>query len=338
MGAVGGVRSVDERLQLVEVDLDELVVGRAFVGSQIGGHLVGGGGDGLASGGGQVRAHVRVVGEHRARGADFGAHVAHRGLAGGRDAVGAGSEVFDDGAGATFDGEHAGHLEDDVLGSRPAAEGSGELDADDLGPLHVEREAGHDVDGVGATDADGDHAQSARVGRVAVGADHHSAGEGVVLEHDLVDDSAARTPETDAVLGGHGLQEVVHLAVVVDGHAEVDLGAHLGQDEVIAVNGRGHGGFGQTGGHELQQCHLRGGVLHGHAVGIEVGVASATLHLLSGRVDEVIDEDLLGQGEGTTEARAPQGHALGQSAVDAVDEFDGGAGGNGGHETSIIQV
>ena len=56
-----------------------------------------------------------------------------------------------------------------------------------------------DVDGVGAADADGDHAEAAGVGGVGVGADHHAAGERVVLEHDLVDDPAARLPEADAV-------------------------------------------------------------------------------------------------------------------------------------------
>ena len=51
-----------------------------------------------------------------------------------------------------------------------------------------------------AADADRDHAEPAGVRRVRVGADHHPAGERVVLEHDLVDDPAARLPEADAVL------------------------------------------------------------------------------------------------------------------------------------------
>ena len=48
--------------------------------------------------------------------------------------------------------------------------------------------------------------EAAGVGRVAVGADHHPAREGVLLEHDLVDDAAARLPEADAVLGRHRLR------------------------------------------------------------------------------------------------------------------------------------
>ena len=57
-----------------------------------------------------------------------------------------------------------------------------------FGATRVERPARHHVDGVGAADADRDHAEPAGVRRVAVGADHHPAGERVLLEHDLVDD------------------------------------------------------------------------------------------------------------------------------------------------------
>ena len=277
VGAVGGVRAVDQRLQLVEVDLDQLVVERTVVGSQIVGDLVGGVGDGLAPRRLQVHRHVVVVAEQAAGGADLGAHVADGGLAGGRDAVGAGSEVLDDRSGAALDGQHPGDLEDDVFRRRPAAERAGELDADHLRPADVEREAGHHVDGIGAADTDGNHAEPAGVGGVAVGADHHAAGERVVLEHDLVDDAAARPPEADAVLGADRSQEVVHLLVGVDGDAEVDAGADLGRDQVIAVHRAGHSRGGQAGGHELQQRHLRGGVLHGHAVGVEVVVRAAPL-------------------------------------------------------------
>ncbi len=107
---------VDERLQLVEIDLDQLVVQSTVVGSEIDGDLVGSVGDGLAPGGLQVHRHVLVVAEQAARGADLGTHVADRGLAGCRDGVGTGSDVFDDGSRAALDGEHSGDFEDDVLG------------------------------------------------------------------------------------------------------------------------------------------------------------------------------------------------------------------------------
>ena len=93
------------------------------------------------------------------------------------------------------------------------------------------------------------------------------AGEGVLLEDDLVDDPRARLPEPDAVPGRHGAQEVVDLLVGLLGHAEVDRGADLGLDQVVAVDRRRHPHLGQAGGHELEERHLGGGVLHGHPVG-----------------------------------------------------------------------
>ena len=132
---------------------------------------------------------------------------------------------------------------------------------------------------------------AASVGRVAVRADHHPAREGVVLQHDLVDDPAPWLPEADAVLGAHRAQELVHLELMSSA-AEVDVRPGLGQDEVITVDGRRDRHLGKPGGHELQQRHLRGGVLHRHPVGAEVRVAATALHRLALGVDEVVDEDL----------------------------------------------
>src|SRR5690606_34917025 len=117
--------------QLVEVDLDDLVeVGRGVgqhlvVGPQVARQRVGGGGDVGSAGGPEVVGHVGVVGEQRRGGADLGTHVADGRLPGGGDGVGARAEVLDDGAGAALHGEDLGHLEDDVLGRRPARQGAG---------------------------------------------------------------------------------------------------------------------------------------------------------------------------------------------------------------------
>ena len=85
----------------------------------------------------------------------------------------------------------------------------------------------------------------------------------------------------------------------------------------------------QPGGHELQQRHLGGGVLHGDAVGVEVVVAAAALEVLA-RVAQVVHEDLLGQREAAPEAVAADGHALGEAAVHLLHQLDGGGGGGGG--------
>ena len=87
---------------------------------------------------------------------------------------------------------------------------------------------GHDVDRVGAADADGDHAEAASVGGVGVGANHHAARECVVLEHHLVNDAAAGIPEADAVTGGYRLEEIIDFSVLVVGGEQVVAGAGVG--------------------------------------------------------------------------------------------------------------
>ena len=73
--------------------------------------------------------------------------------------------------------------------------------------------------------------------------------------------------------------------------------------------------LGQAGGHELEQRHLGGGVLHGDAVGVEVGVAAAPLELLAVRVAQVVDEDLLGKRERAARgARGPRATRSGRRA------------------------
>jgi len=106
-------------------------------------------------------------------------------LAGRRDRLGTGAEVLDDAVGAALDGEDAEELEDDVLGRCPPLQAAGQLDADDLGLQDLPVEAGHYVDRVGTADSDRDHPEPASIGCVRIGADHHPAREGVVLEHDL---------------------------------------------------------------------------------------------------------------------------------------------------------
>ena len=262
-----------------------------------------------------------VVAEDAAGSTDLGAHVADRGLTGGGDAVGSGPDVLDDGTRAALDRQHTSDLQDDILRRRPSAERAGELDADHLRPTNVEREAGHDVDRIGTTDADRDHAQPACVGRVAIGADHHPTGEGVVLQHDLVNDATAGTPETDAVLGADGSQEVVHLSVGVDRDAEVDEGTDLRGDQVVAVHRAGYGRGGEAGRHELQQRHLCRRVLHGDSIGMKVVVGAAALDG-RGWIAEVVQQDLLGQRQRSPESLATGGAPGNQCVVHALDQFD----------------
>ena len=115
----------------------------------------------------------------------------------------------------------------------------------------------------------------------------------------------------------------------VQGGGQVPLGVVAGLDEVVAVGGGGHLHLVEPGGHELQPGHLGCGVLHGHPVGTKVGVGDAPLESGSGRVVEVIDQNLLGQGEGPSEAFPPHGHPVVERGVDPFDQLDGGSGGDG---------
>ena len=86
-------------------------------------------------------------------------------------------------------------------------------------------------------------------------------------------------PEADAVAGGDRLEEVVDLVVALDRGQQVGLGVDPGLDEVVAVDGGRDLGLVEAGGHELEEGHLGGGVLHGHPVGAEVGVGLAPLEV-----------------------------------------------------------
>ena len=110
--------------------------------------------------------------------------------------------------------------------------------------------------------------------------------------------------------------------VDVFGDGEVVVGVDPGRDQVVAVHRRRHGHLGQPGGHELQQRHLRGGVLHGDAVGPQIGVGATPLDLLVLGVVEVVDQDLFGERERTPQASATDRNPLGQRGVDALHEFD----------------
>ena len=61
---------------------------------------------------------------------------------------------------------------------------------------HLPRQPGHHLDRVRAAHADRARAQPAGVRGVRVGADDQRAREGVVLQHDLVDDAGARAPRS----------------------------------------------------------------------------------------------------------------------------------------------
>ena len=139
-----------------------------------------------------------------------------------------------------------------------------------------------------------------------------------------MDDARPRLPEADAVTGRHRPEELVDLAVAVEGELEVEVSAGLGQDEVVAVDRGRHRRLVEAGGHELQQRHLGRGVLHGDPVRVEVGVADAAVQPGVARRAQVVEEDLLGEGQRPAEVPTAEGHSFGEAVVHTADELDRG--------------
>ena len=115
--------------------------------------------------------------------------------------------------------------------------------ADQLRLQHLPGEAGHHVHRVGAADAGGEHAEAAGVRRVGVGADHHAAGEGVVLQHDLVDDARSRASRSRCRSAPSTTRRnVVHLLFVSMARATSAAAPERATDQVVAVHRRRHRG------------------------------------------------------------------------------------------------
>ena len=309
---VGGMRSDQVRLQPRQVDLDHLLEEalRIRFDLRVGRHQVRAGlrqvGERRAVGGAQVRVHLRVEGEDRGRGPQLGPHVGDRPLAGAGDGAGAGAEVLDDPVRPPLDGQDAEHLQDDVLRGGPAGQLAHKTHADDRRVEHLPGKPGHHVDRIRPAHADRRHRESPRVRSVRVGADHQPAREGVVLQHDLVDDAGPRLPEADAELGAGGAQELEDLPVLLQGRSQIRRGTGARLDEVVAVHRRGDRDPLASRLDELQERHLRRGVLHRHAVGAQHQIAAARLEILAPRIVQVAQHDLLGQGERPFQA-APHG-------------------------------
>ena len=87
-----------------------------------------------------------------------------------------------------------------TLGGSPATNLARQVNLDNLGALQLPGDPRHDINRIRTTDTASDHAETAGVGGMRVGTDHETAGEGIVLEDNLVDDTGAWPPETEAVL------------------------------------------------------------------------------------------------------------------------------------------
>mmetsp|Transcript_8070 Transcript_8070/g.13163 ORF Transcript_8070/g.13163 Transcript_8070/m.13163 type:complete len:599 (+) Transcript_8070:685-2481(+) len=282
VGQVRGEGPVEHRLQVAQVDLNHLVVRGARVGAQVLAEGVRGRGQARAVGRAQVGVHTGRVGEGGAGGPDLGAHVADGAHARAADGVHALAVVLHDGARAALHRQDVRHLEDDVLGRGPAAEPARQVHANHLGALELPGHAGHHVHGVGAAHAHRAHAQAARVRRVRVRANHQATRESIVLQNNLVNDTAPRLPEPNAILCARRGKEIVNLCVCALSSCQVSVATIFSCNQVIAVNCRRDGSLWKARGDELKHSHLSSGVLHSNSIRAKLEVGFTTDRYLCG--------------------------------------------------------
>lgn len=205
-----------------------------------------------------------------------------------------------------------------TLGRSPARQLTSELDTEDLGGLQLPRQVGHDVDSVSTTNTNSGHTKTTTVGGVRVSTNEETTGESIVFKENLVDDTRARAPETNVVLGTSRRQEVVDLLVDTNGALKILGAADLGLNQMVAVDsGRVRDGV-HASGHELKNSHLGSGILASHTVRAQLEVRLASLELLVVRVVQVRVQDLLGKGQGSVEPAADNREVLRHLLV--VDE------------------
>ena len=298
---VGAVGPNQARLQVTEVDVNHQVIivfrrrGGFRVRHQVVLKFMQQGDKIRAPGHLKVGVHTAVVGEDAGGGAKFRTHVANGRFAGGRDSRAAGAKVFNYAVGAAFAGQNVQQLLNHIFRRGPAFQLAGQAHTHHVGVQHFPRQAHHHVHRICATYAAGKDAKATGIGGVAVGAQHHQAGEGVLFKGYLVNDTGAGLPKAKSIaLAGIG-QKGIDLGIFALGHCHVGALAFVGAYQVVAVHGYGHGGMVFLCLHELQNSHLRGGILQNHAVGVEFGVGFATGQVSVGGIVQVAVENLLGQ-------------------------------------------
>ena len=111
-----------------------------------------------------------------------------------------------------------------------------------------------------------------------------------------MDDARAGAPESHAVLGRGGAQEVIDLAVLAQRFLQVLGTFHPRLDEVVAVDRGGNGGGGAEGLHELEHGRLAQHVLQDDAVGPEVDVSLPPYQARLGGIVQMGQQNLVGQG------------------------------------------
>ena len=255
------VRAGDQRLQRVQINVDNPVIGRIGIsgkGCEVGfpplclqkgaGHFIGG-----EDGGGspQLCTHIGDGGPLR-----------------NGQSSDAGTTPFHHMTHAALDGEKPQDLQADVLGGDEGTQRTGQFDLDDLGHGNVVGSAAHSHGYVHAPRAEGQHPDAAAGGGVTVGADEGLPRYAEAFQMHLMADAVAGAGEPDAVLGGNGLDVPVIVGVF-----------KAGLEGVVVDIGHGPLCFDPVNAHRLkfQIGHGAGGILRQGLVNAQ-GHLSPRLH------------------------------------------------------------
>jgi hypothetical protein len=143
-----------------------------------------------------------------------------------------------------------------TLGRSPSIELSSQFHTNDLGALEFPGNVGHDINGISPTNTNCSNTKTTGFLSVRVRANHEPTGESIDFQDNLVNNPRARLPESNPVLSRARREEIVDLSVHVISARQVLDSAHLGLNQMVAVDRSGDGNSGKTSRHELQQSHL----------------------------------------------------------------------------------
>src|SRR5204863_5403034 len=110
-----------------------------------------------------------------------------------------------------------------------------------------------------------------------VSPDHHSAGKGIVLKHNLVNDAGAGFPKTNPILVGDAGKEIINFLVSIQRGRQVLRCADLSLYQMITMDSGRHRYLIATTSHKLKQSHLRCSILHSYTVWSEINIIFSTL-------------------------------------------------------------
>ena len=220
----------------------------------------------------EIFAGILVEWEDRACCTQFGSHITDGSLAGGRDAVQSLTEIFEDGVGSALYGKNAEDFENHIFRSGPAREFTCEMHTDEAWHLEFPRLTGQHVYSISTTYTYGHHAETTGIRSMRIGTHHHTSRKCIVFEHNLMDDSGTRSPETDMVFLRNRLQKVINLLISLASLRKILRSTHIGTNQVITMYGSRYGHLVLACIHELQERHLRSRILHRHAIRSEVNI------------------------------------------------------------------